>query len=110
MALYPNADNSPGYDYAPDPGGLAYNNARTSGSFTISAASVTTVVDANVYSGDVVLITASNLQGAKMIAGIGNTPSGIYVSSVVNDSFVVTHDDHADAEGSTFYYVALPSF
>jgi hypothetical protein len=110
MTLYPNADNSPGYDYAPDPGGLAYNNARTSGSFTVGADGTTTVVDANVVVGDIVLITASNLKGAAVIAGIGNTPSGIYVSSVVNGSFVVTHDNHADAEGSTFYYVAFPSF
>jgi len=110
MANYPNADNSPGYNYDPDPGGLAYNNARSSGSFTISAEGTTTVVDADARVGDIVIITASSQKGATMIAGGTNVTSGIYVSSVTEAGFVVTHDDHAEALDSTFYYVIFPSF
>jgi hypothetical protein len=116
MANYPNADNSPGYDYDMPPGGLAYNNARSAGSFTVQLRDATVVEDAEAHAGDIVLITAFGVtagpgeKAALMVAGAVNTPAGIYVSSVVAGSFVVTHDNHADAEGSTFYYVIFPSF
>lgn len=111
MPNYPQTGElGPGYNYAPDPGTITYNNARTSGTFMISEVGTTTVVDTDVVAGDIVLITAKDAKAAVMIAGNGNVPSGIYVSTVTNDSFTVTHDDHADAQGSTFYYVAFPSF
>jgi len=110
MADYPNADNSPGYNYAPQPGTTMYNNARSSGSFDISTIATTTIVDADVKVGDIVLLTAADAKAATMIAGGTNVTAGIYVSSVVAGSFVVTHDDHAAAQDSTFYYVVFPSF
>lgn len=110
MTDYPNADNSPGYNYAPDPGVLAYNNARTSGAFTCAQAATTTITDAKVKVGDIVLITATNLKASAMIAGKTNVTAAIYVSSVIVGSFVVTHDNNATAAGSTFNYVVLPSF
>lgn len=111
MPNYPQTGElQPGYTYAPDPGGLAYNNARTSGTFTISADATTTKVDADVKLGDVVLLTANSSKGATMIAGGTNVTAGIYVSAVNGGSFTVTHDDHADAQDSTFNYVVFPSF
>jgi len=111
MANYPQTGElQPGYVYAPDPGGLAYNNARTSGTFTISADATTTTIDADVKLGDIVLITATSQKGATMIAGGTNVVNGLYVSAVNGGSFTVTHDDHASAQGSTFNYVVFPSF
>jgi hypothetical protein len=110
MTQYPNADNSPGYNYAPDPGGMAYNNARTSGTFTISADTTTTVVDADVKVGDIILITPANAKAAVVVTGAGGLTAGVYVYSVANGSFIIEHDDSADAQGSVFNYVAFPSF
>jgi hypothetical protein len=108
MTNYPNADNSPGYDYAADPGGLAYNNARTTGTFDLAATATTTVTDTKVQSGDVVLLTAADVEAASVMSGGAGATAGIYVSSVANGSFVVTHN--TDLTGATFNYVALPSF
>lgn len=110
MAKYPNADNSPGYDYAADPGGLAYNNARAAGSFTLADAVTTTVTADNVKAGDTILLTAADSDAALVIMGDTGATAGIYVSSVANGSFVVTHNSTAPATGATFNYVALPSF
>ena len=110
MTNYPNADNSPGYSYDPDPGGLAYNNARSSGSFTCANATTTTITDSSVRAGDTVVITATNAKGALVITGVAaptDYSSAIYVSSVVAGSFVVTHD--ATATTATFNYVVFPS-
>ena len=107
MTNYPNADNSPGYDYDADPGNLAYNNARSSGSFTCAAATSTTITDSSVRAGDTVVITATNAAAALVVTGVAPTTGAIYVSSVVAGSFVVTHD--ADAENATFNYVVFPS-
>ena len=107
MTNYPNADNSPGYNYDPDPGNLAYNNARSSGSFTCAAATSTTITDSSVRAGDTVVITATNAKGALVITAVEPYPLAIYVSSVVAGSFVVSHDD--DAENATFNYVVFPS-
>ena len=110
MADYPNADNSPGYNYAPQPGTTMYNNARSSGSFDISTIATTTIVDADVKVGDIVLLTAADAKAATMIAGGTNVTAGIYVSSVVDGSFVVAHDNDSDAEGSIFNYAVFRSF
>ncbi len=110
MTDFPNADNSPGYSYAADPGVLAYHNARSTGTFTVAEADTTTITDVNVKVGDVVLLTAANAKAAAMIAGGTDVTAGIYVSSVVGGSFVVTHDNNATAGGSIFNYVVLPSF
>jgi len=110
MADYPNADNTPGYDYDPDTDGITHNNARSTGSFTVSNIGTTTVVDADARAGDIVIITANGQKGASMLAGDTDVTAGIYVSSVTNDGFVVTHDDTAASLGSTFYYAIFPSF
>jgi hypothetical protein len=110
MANYPNADNSPGYNYDAAPGILTPRNARSSGSFTISNIATTTVVDAEAETGDIVILVATNQKAATMIAGGTNVTAGIYVSSVTGAGFVVTHTDHAAAQGSTFYYVIFPRF
>jgi len=116
MADYPNADNTPGYDYDPDTDGITHNNARSTGSFTVSNIGTTTVVDADARAGDIVIITANGQKGASMLAGAGtfgqpdDVTAGIYVSSVTNDGFVVTHNDTAASLGSTFYYAIFPSF
>ena len=110
MTNYPNADNSPGYNYDPDPGNLAYNNARSSGSFTCANATTTTITDSSVRAGDTVVITATNAKGALVITGVAPYPLAIYVSSVVAGSFVVSHDDDAGlATAATFNYVVFPS-
>ena len=110
MANYPNADNSPGYNYDPDPDGVSYRNARSTGSFTISTEDTTTVVDADARVGDIVILAPSNQKAASMLAGAANVTAGIYVSSVTGDGFVVTHDNHDSALDSTFYYAIFPSF
>ena len=110
MADYPNADNTPGYDYDPDTDGITHNNARSTGSFTVSNIGTTTVVDADARAGDIVIITANGQKGASMLAGDTDVTAGIYVSSVTNDGFIVTHDDTAASLGSTFYYAIFPSF
>jgi hypothetical protein len=109
MTNYPNANNSPGYAYSPDPGTATYNNARTSGTFTIGADTTTTVVDANVKVGDIILFTANSAKGAALVTG-NTDAAGVYIASVANGSFVVEHDDSVTAQGSTFNYVAFPSF
>jgi hypothetical protein len=77
------------------------------GTLTISGVGTTTVTDPKILAGAHVMITPSSAKAATMIAGGANVTSGIYVSSVVDGSFVVTHDDHADAEGSTFDYIVF---
>jgi hypothetical protein len=111
MTNYPNADNSPGYVYDPDPGGLAYHNARSTGRFTIDHNATTTVIDTDARAGDIVFITAANLKAAWMtsVSLLNALSAGIYVSSVDNDSFTVTHDHHNNAEGAVFYYAVFPS-
>ena len=109
MTNCPNADNSPGYSYAPDPGGLAYNNARTSGTFEISADTNTTKVDADVKATDIILITAANAK-AGVLVGAGTDAAGVYIASVSNGSFLVEHDQSATAQGSLFNYVVFPPF
>ena len=110
MADYPNADNTPGYDYDPDTDGITHNNARSTGSFTISNIGTTTVVDADAKVGDIVIITANGQKGASMLAGATGVTAGIYVSSVTEAGFVVTHDDTSQSLDSTFYYAIFPSF
>jgi len=110
MADYPNADNTPGYDYDPDTDGITHNNARSTGSFTIGNIGTTTVVDADAKVGDIVIITASSQKAASMFAGATDVEAGIYVSSVTEDGFVVTHDNADAALASTFYYAIFPSF
>jgi len=110
MANYPNADNSPGYNYDPDPDGVSYRNARSTGSFTISTEGTTTVVDADAEVGDIVIIAPSSQKAASMFAGATDVEAGIYVSSVTEDGFVVTHDNADAALASTFYYAIFPSF
>jgi hypothetical protein len=110
MTDYPNADSSLGYVYDPDSGGVAYNNARSTGSFTISTEDTTTVIDTEVQVGDIVIITAANQKAATMIAGGADVTASIYVSAVVPDSFTVTHDNSNAALGSIFYYAVFPSF
>ena len=110
MTQYPNADNSPGYNYAPDPGGLAYNNARTTGTFVLADAVTTTQVDADVQAGDIILLTAADSDAALVVSGAAGATAGIYVSSVANGSFVVTHNSTSPATGATFNYAAYPSF
>ena len=110
MTNFPNADNSPGYVYDPGHGSLAHNNARSTGSFTISTEGTTTVIDTDVEVGDIVIITPANQKAATMIAGGTDVTASIYVSAVVPDSFTVTHDNSDAALGSIFYYAVFPSF
>jgi hypothetical protein len=112
MANYPAAGASTGYVYDRDfdiPMS-AHNNARATGSFTVALAETTTISDARIRSGDVVLITPTNLKAAQLVGGVAPTTLGISVLSVVNGSFVVDHDLNAAAEGSTFFYSVLRNF
>lgn len=101
---------SAGYVYTPDPPMVAYNNARATGSFTVASATTTTVTDVFIKSGDVVILAATNQKAADLLAGVGLASSGIYVSSVIDGSFVVTHDNDASIAGATFYYSVFRNF
>jgi hypothetical protein len=112
MADYPAAGASTGYVYDRDfdiPM-AAYNNAKVAGSFTATRATTTTVSDVRIRAGELVMLTAKNADGAAVFAGVVDAPLGIYVSSVVDGGFVVTHDDSATVDGAQFYYAVLRIF
>lgn len=114
MANYPERTTSTipsaGFVYAPDPPMVAYNNARATGSFTVALAATTTVSDVLIKAGDVVILSATNVKAADLLAGVGLASSGVYVSSVVDGSFVVTHDNDASIAGAIFYYSVFRNF
>ena len=111
MADYPRAGDSTGivYDVQRRLPFSAYNNARAAGALTVALATSTTVSNVDIRSGDVVLLFPANLKATRMQGGT-DAASGIYVSSVVDGSFVVTHDLDADAEGSIFNYAIFRNF
>ena len=89
----------------------AYNNAKVAGSFTATRATTTAVSDERIRPGDLVILTAKNADGASVIAGLAlEAPNGIFVSSVVDGSFVVTHDNSETVDGSQFYYSVIRIF
>jgi hypothetical protein len=114
MANYPERTTSTipsaGFVYNADPPMVAYNNARAAGSFTVALATSTTIENVFIKSGDVVILAAKNEKAADLLAGVGAASSGIYVSSVVDGSFVVTHDNDASIAGAIFYYSVLRNF
>jgi hypothetical protein len=101
---------SAGYVYDADPPMVAYNNARATGSFTVALATTTTVTDVFIKAGDVVIIAAKNAKAANILAAAGTLSAAIYVSSVVDGSFVVTHNNDAGAAGAIFYYSVFRNF
>lgn len=112
MPNYPAAGDAVGYVY---PAGhrlstVAYNNAKATGSFTVALATTTTITSQDIRSGDIVILAAKNAKASTMLSGGTNVTSGIYVSAVVSGSFTVTHDNHADAAGSIFYYSVFRNF
>ena len=112
MANYPEAGDSTGYVYNRnfDIPMTAYNNAKVASYFTATLAATTTVSDVRIRAGDLVLLSAKNADAALVIAGDAGALLGIYVSSVVDGSFVVTHDTDALVDGSEFYYSVLRTF
>jgi len=113
MANYPAAGASTGYVYNRnfDIPMTAYNNAKVASYFTATRAATTTVSDVRIRAGDLVLLSAKNADAALVIAGTApESPNAIYVSSVVNGGFVVTHNDSETVDGSQFYYSVLRTF
>jgi len=113
MANYPAAGDSTGYVYNRnfDIPMTAYNNAKVASYFTATLAATTTVSDVRIRVGDLVLLSAKNADAALVISGKSpEAPLGIFVSSVVDGGFVVTHDTDAVVDGSEFYYSVLRTF
>jgi hypothetical protein len=114
MANYPERTTSTipsaGFVYTPDPAMVAYNNARAAGSFTVALATTTTVSNVFIKTGDVVILAAANEKAADVLAGVDLASSCIYVSSVVDGSFIVTHDSDATVAGAIFYYSVFRNF
>lgn len=79
----------------------------TAGIFSLGLAVSTDVANTSILAASRVVLFAADLEAAKVVGCQTNTPNGIYVSSVdAGVGFTVTHDNHADAAGATFRYIA----
>jgi hypothetical protein len=77
------------------------------GTLTLANATTTTVSDSRILADAQVLLNPTSAQAALVVLGGTNFTSGIYVSSVVDGSFVVTHDAHVTGPNATFDYVVF---
>jgi hypothetical protein len=109
MANYPSADTETGfvYDQDRDLPMVPVNNARATGYFTVALATSTTVEASEIRKGDIVILTPKNAKASNIMQGASNVTSGIYVSAVADESFTVTHDNHASAAGAIFNYAVF---
>jgi len=82
---------------------------KAAGTCTLALAATTTVNDAAVGAASRILLFPTNAEAAVVVGcGTANVLTGIHVSAKnAGVSFVLTHDNHADAEGATFDYVIL---